>query len=201
MASSAAPPLADRPVKVEVIDEEDHKPEDLSLALLHALEKRDQDRKEAKAAAKKAAKAEAKAEAKAAAAKKAPKEASPAPKSKDSDASSPSEKTFKQPASAPVKAFFAPERTRCQIMARTGLGGQGSSKRFKYGDEEDYAKEEAATVAAQKWVDELNRARGLMWAFRKEGGLTESARGHSIAGQDSQDQSSGTTSSKVITIS
>ena len=44
------------------------------------------------------------------------------------------------------------ERSRKQIMCRTGLGGPGSTERFAYGKDCKYASEGQAKAAAIKWV-------------------------------------------------
>ena len=48
---------------------------------------------------------------------------------------------------------FSVERTRSQVMGRTGQGGPGSSKAFKYGKGQAYPNEAAAVKAAELWVE------------------------------------------------
>ena len=60
-----------------------------------------------------------------------------------------------------VKATWGRETSRSQIMGRTGEGGPGSSKKFKYGASQEFGNEKQAITAAQRWVDELNLATKL----------------------------------------
>jgi hypothetical protein len=53
------------------------------------------------------------------------------------------------------------ERSRKQIMCRTGLGGPGSTERFAYGKDCKYASEGQAKAAAIKWVQAEKKKRGL----------------------------------------
>ena len=53
------------------------------------------------------------------------------------------------------------ERSRKQIMCRTGLGGPGSTVRFAYGKDCKYASEGQAKAAAIKWVQAEKKKRGL----------------------------------------
>ena len=62
----------------------------------------------------------------------------------------------KKPAARTGIAFWGVERSRSQVMARTGLGGPGSTKKFKYGIGKDFADEASAVAAADLWVRALN---------------------------------------------
>ena len=53
------------------------------------------------------------------------------------------------------------ERSRKQIMCRTGLGGPGSTERFAYGKDRKYASEGQAKAAAIKRVQAEKKTRGL----------------------------------------
>ena len=62
---------------------------------------------------------------------------------------------FKEP-------FFSVERSRNQVMARTGFRGPGESVKFRYGGNGgDFADADAATYAAQCWVNEQRKIQGL----------------------------------------
>jgi len=64
-------------------------------------------------------------------------------------------------ADAGKKPYFAVERSRNQVMCRTGLGGPGSSHKIPYGPKEK-AKTEAAAVAMGKvWVNHQMELRGI----------------------------------------
>ena len=56
---------------------------------------------------------------------------------------------------------FSVERSRNQIMCRTGLGGPGSTEKFAYGKNCKYASEGQAKAAAIKWVQAEKNKRGL----------------------------------------
>jgi hypothetical protein len=56
---------------------------------------------------------------------------------------------------------FTVERSRNQVMCRTGLGGPGSTEKFVYGKKCKFASEDNATVAAIKWVQAEKKKRGL----------------------------------------
>ena len=53
------------------------------------------------------------------------------------------------------------ERSRNQIMCRTGLGGPGSTEKFVYGKNCKFASEGQAKAAAIKWVQAEKKKRGL----------------------------------------
>jgi predicted lysophospholipase L1 biosynthesis ABC-type transport system permease subunit len=53
------------------------------------------------------------------------------------------------------------ERSRNQIMCRTGLGGPGSTEKFAYGKNCKFASEGHAKAAAIKWVQAAKKKRGL----------------------------------------
>ena len=58
--------------------------------------------------------------------------------------------------------FFSVERSRNQVMARTGFRGTGESVKFRYGGNGgDFADADAATYAAQCWVNEQRKIQGL----------------------------------------
>ncbi len=65
------------------------------------------------------------------------------------------------PAAAPAeplrfsKEIVTVERSRSQVLARTGLRGPGQSKLFKYGRTEPYRTEAAAKQAGQAWLTQL----------------------------------------------
>lgn len=55
------------------------------------------------------------------------------------------------------------ERSREQVMCRTGLGGPGSTTAFQYGEGKPYRSEKAALAAAKTWLaEELKRQAGLI---------------------------------------
>ena len=53
------------------------------------------------------------------------------------------------------------ERSRKQIMCRSGLGGPGSTEKIVYGKNCKYASERLARAAAIKWVQAMKKKRGL----------------------------------------
>ena len=65
------------------------------------------------------------------------------------------------PAAAPAeplrfsKEIVTVERSRSQVLARTGLRGPGQSKLFKYGRTKPYRTEAAAKQAGQAWLAQL----------------------------------------------
>lgn len=48
--------------------------------------------------------------------------------------------------------FYHVERSRSQVMCRTGCGGAGSTYRVQYGPGHDHKTEKAAVAAAAAWV-------------------------------------------------
>ena len=168
-------------IKIEEINDDDDDP----MTLLDALEKRDEDKRKAKAEAKaeeraakkaksaaqkaeeKAEKAEAKkAEAKAARDLSLPVKGAPPIKQKPSNDDDSSKQVLKRPsgfdgvASSSAGAgswFYNHERTRSQFLARAGFKGPGSSKSFKYGDGCQHEDEASAKAAVELFVAEKNR--------------------------------------------
>ena len=76
------------------------------------------------------------------------------------DASSGSKTAAKEKDLA-TKPFFSVERSRDQVMCRTGLGGPGSSLKMPYGKGAKYASEAAAVKVAMVWVEKEKKRQGL----------------------------------------
>lgn len=55
------------------------------------------------------------------------------------------------------KASVGNEKSRNQIMGRTGIPGPGSSKKFRYGKGEEFSNFEKARQAAELWAAKLNK--------------------------------------------
>ena len=67
------------------------------------------------------------------------------------------DKIAAKPTDAPrgkPKAGFSHERSRSQFMARTGSGGAGSTKKFRYGHGEEFKSVKEAEIAVQLWMKE-----------------------------------------------
>ena len=56
-----------------------------------------------------------------------------------------------------VEASVSHERSRNQIMGRTGGSGTASTKRFRYGKGEDYSSFEKAKKASDLWLARLRK--------------------------------------------
>ena len=129
-------------------------PNSSAMALLDALTARDAEKKEEKVASKRAAQQAPVSQPNPKVAKKAA-AVTAKPAAKVSPAKPPAKVTSAKPA-AKVKAKqlarFSVERTRMQVMCRTGLGGAGSSTAFRYGQGEKFSNEAAAVSAAEKWL-------------------------------------------------
>ena len=174
-------------VKVEDICDSDDEQKTRAVSLLEALEKRDEHRRRTLAAEKAAEKAAKKAklatdklaEHAADAAERCVALAIPATppcKPTPSSIDGSNKKMLKRPASwtAPfskdvgeavvptstsvVRWTYCHERSRTQFMARSGLKGPGSTKKFEYGDEAEYPDEASALNAVMQFVTEKNLA-------------------------------------------
>lgn len=53
------------------------------------------------------------------------------------------------------RPFFCVERSRSQVMCRTGAGGAGSTHKIAFGPDTDHADEASAVAAARLWVETL----------------------------------------------
>ena len=145
--ASAAQPAAAPPSRAAL-------PNSSAIALLDALTAREAEKKEEKVASKRAAKEAPVSQPNPKVAKKAAAvtakpaaKASPAkPSAKANSAKPAAKKKAKQ------LAGFSIERTRTQVMCRTGLGGPGSTTAMKYGKGQKFNNEAAAVAAAENWV-------------------------------------------------
>ena len=74
------------------------------------------------------------------------------------------DKVMRKPAAAKSKKpGLCLERTRSQVMCRSGLGGPGSTKAIKYGPGAPFKSEEDALRAARIWLaQETKRQAGLI---------------------------------------
>ena len=59
------------------------------------------------------------------------------------------------------KPKYAVERTRNQVLCRTGYRGPGQSIQLKFGEGAKFANEAQAIAAAKKWLVEERRRQGL----------------------------------------
>lgn len=53
------------------------------------------------------------------------------------------------------KANFSVERSRSQVLCRTGYRGAGQSTTFKFGPGQAFASEAAAVARAKEWLSSL----------------------------------------------
>jgi len=53
------------------------------------------------------------------------------------------------------RPFFCVERSRSQVMCRSGTGGAGSTHKIAFGPDTDHADEASAVAAARLWVETL----------------------------------------------
>ena len=64
-------------------------------------------------------------------------------------------------AKAAKRPYFSVERSRSQIICKTGLGGVGSCHRIAFGDGKACRDEETAVKRARVWVAQQRKERGL----------------------------------------
>ena len=70
-------------------------------------------------------------------------------------------KTAKPPSTAKPPCCSV-ERSRSQVLCRTGIRGAGQSHSIKYGEGQKYADEDAALIVAREWVIAEKKKRGFL---------------------------------------